>query len=119
MNAAAAETARQQTRALTIAILGTLALLALWFIGTRALPYADFSLAAYGATFGRVVGDWEWMLRRHTVTFAFVIFRLFSDGLGKLGFASYDDIGAIMAWACWAVPLMLVEPLIQVRKIRG
>ena len=53
------------------------------------------------------------------MTFAFVIFRLFSDGLGKLGFASYDDIGAIMAWACWAAPLMLVEPLIQVRKVRG
>jgi hypothetical protein len=29
-----------------------------------------------------------------------------------------DNIDAIMARACWAVPLLLAEPLIQLRSMR-
>jgi hypothetical protein len=29
-----------------------------------------------------------------------------------------DDIDTLMAWACWAVPLLLAEPFIQVRRVR-
>jgi len=212
MNTTAAETTRQQTRSLTLAILGTLALIALWFIVTRALPYSDFSTSTYGnyywprrwgllphviggvvalttgvvqlwlgltnrvatlhRTLGKVYGSailvgsvggyylsftiptmsvvfaaglfmlctaWvittsmalfairrrnviqhrEWMLRSYTVTFAFVTFRLFEIVLDKLHFASREDVATIMSWACWAVPLMLVEPLIQLRKVRA
>jgi uncharacterized membrane protein YozB (DUF420 family) len=192
MNATAAEAARQQARSPTLAILGTLALLALWFIVTRALPYYDYSFATYGdyfwprrwgliphvlgglvalttglvqlwlgltnrvailhRTLGRVYGSavlvgsaggyylsltipakevvyasglfmlctaWlittsmavvairrrnviqhrEWMLRSYTVTFAFVIYRLSVDVLGRLHVSSRDDVGTIMAWA--------------------
>jgi hypothetical protein len=28
------------------------------------------------------------------------------------------DVDAFMAFACWSVPLLLAEPLIQLRKIR-
>jgi uncharacterized membrane protein len=211
MNAAAAEAIRQQSRTLVIAILGALALLALWFIATRALPYANYSPAAYSdylwprrwgliphvlggvvalttglvqlwlgltnrtatlhRTLGRVYGSaivvgsvggyylsltipakdvvygaglfmlctaWiittsmavlairrrnviqhrEWMVRSYTVTFAFVTFRISSDVLGGWHVLSRDDAGTLMAWACWAVPLLLVEPLIQLRKLR-
>jgi len=212
MNTTAAQTARQQSTTLTLAILGALGLLALWFIATRVLPYANYSPAVYSdylwprrwgliphilgglvalttglvqlwlgltnrvavlhRTLGKVyvsailVGSaggyylsltipsqdvayaaglfmlstvWlittsmavlsirrrnliqhrEWMVRSYTVTFAFVTFRIFADALGRWKLASVDDAGTLMAWACWAVPLALVEPLIQWRKIRA
>jgi uncharacterized membrane protein len=210
MNTVAAQATRPPARLITIAILGSLALLALWFIVTRAWPYSDYSLASYGdyfwprrlglmphilgglvalttgvvqlwlgltnrvatlhRTLGRVYGSailvgsaggyylaltipakdvayatglfmlctaWlvttsmavlairrrnvvqhrEWMLRSYTVTFAFVTFRLGADVLGRSHLMSPDDAGTVMAWACWSVPLLLVEPLIQLRKI--
>jgi hypothetical protein len=61
----------------------------------------------------------EWMLRSYTVTFAFVTFRVFTDVSERWQLLSRDDAGTLMAWACWAVPLLLVEPLIQLRKVRG
>jgi uncharacterized membrane protein len=205
-------TTREQSHSLTLAVLGTVALIALWFIVTRALRYSDFSVSTYGNHFwprrwglmlhvvggvvalstgvvqlwlgltnrvttlhrvlGKVYGSailvgsvggyylsvtipatevayaaglfmlctaWvittsmalfairrrnvmqhrEWMVRSYTVTFAFVTFRLFEIVLDKLHFASREDVATIMSWACWAVPLMLVEPLIQLRKIRA
>jgi uncharacterized membrane protein YfcA len=61
----------------------------------------------------------EWMLRSYTVTFAFVTFRLLATLLVMLHFGSPEDISATMAWACWAVPLIAIEPLIQASKISG
>jgi uncharacterized membrane protein len=60
----------------------------------------------------------EWMIRSYTVTFAFVTFRLIDQWLADLHVASADDIDTIMAWACWAVPLLLAEPLLQLRRMR-
>ena len=210
MSVATAANARAPARSLTIAILLALGLVAAWFIVTRALVYANYSVSAYGPYFwprrwglvphivggltavttglvqlwlgltnrvaglhralgkvylaGVVVGSvggyylsltipahevayaaglfmlstvWllttgvalfairrrnliqhrEWMLRSYTVTFAFVTFRLAADVLVRLHFASHDDISTIMAWACWAVPLIVIEALIQARKI--
>ena len=60
----------------------------------------------------------EWMIRSYTVTFAFVTFRLVGQWLGDLHLAPQDDIDTIMAWACWAVPLLIAEPLLQLRRMR-
>jgi uncharacterized membrane protein len=54
----------------------------------------------------------EWMMRSFTVTFAFVTFRFGVDALTSQGLPA-PDAQAIMAWACWAVPLLLLEPLLQ------
>jgi uncharacterized membrane protein len=60
----------------------------------------------------------EWMIRSYTVTFAFVLFRLADQLLTHWHFAPVDQIDAMTAWACWSVPLLLVEPLLQFRKAR-
>jgi uncharacterized membrane protein len=60
----------------------------------------------------------EWMIRSYIVTFAFVTFRFFDYLLSTWQVAPQDQIDSFMAFACWAVPLLLAEPLIQLRKIR-
>jgi uncharacterized membrane protein len=60
----------------------------------------------------------EWMMRSYAVTFAFVTFRFGVDALTGQGLAA-SDAQAIMAWACWAIPLLLLEPLLQLRKVRS
>jgi len=52
----------------------------------------------------------EWMIRSYTVTFAFVLFRLVDQLLIHWQAAPDDQIDAMTAWACWSVPLLLVEP---------
>lgn len=63
----------------------------------------------------------EWMIRSYVVTFAFVSFRLVNQWLhtyfNQPDNDVSDDLGTAMAWACWAVPLLLAEPLIQMRRV--
>ena len=54
----------------------------------------------------------EWMVRSYAVPFAFVTFRIGVDALIARGMAPADAQG-IMAWACWAVPLLVLEPAID------
>ena len=60
----------------------------------------------------------EWMIRSYTVTFAFVLFRLTDQLLIHWQVAPPEQIDAVAAWACWSVPLLLVEPLLQMRRMR-
>ena len=60
----------------------------------------------------------EWMTRSYTVTFAFVSFRLANKLLLLWGVKPDADYDAMLAWGCWALPLLLVEPLIQLRRAR-
>jgi uncharacterized membrane protein len=64
----------------------------------------------------------EWMLRSYVVTFAFVTYRMGENLLRRWitvpDTPNADDIAIMMAWACWAVPLLLAEPLIQLRSMR-
>lgn len=60
----------------------------------------------------------QWMMRSYAVTFAFVTFRFGVDALTAQGL-SPGESQAIMAWACWALPLLLLEPLLQLRRVPG
>jgi hypothetical protein len=58
----------------------------------------------------------EWTIRSYVVTFAFVTFRAGQIALVGRGVPLEIAIG-VMAWACWAIPLLVTELVIQGRKI--
>jgi len=58
----------------------------------------------------------EWTIRSYVVTFAFVTFRAGQLALVGRGVPLQEAIG-IMAWACWALPLLATEAILQARKI--
>lgn len=60
----------------------------------------------------------EWMIRSYTVTFAFVTFRLLEKTLLPWRLMSDDNLEVILAWGCWSVPLLVCEPLLQLRKMK-
>jgi hypothetical protein len=59
----------------------------------------------------------EWMIRSYVVTLAFVFFRF-----GAITFSVLQPSGRLaqaqaLAWACWALPLLVTELILQGRKI--
>ena len=60
----------------------------------------------------------DWMLRSYVVSFAFVAFRVGADSLAANSSLNAGQISDIMAWACWAVPLLIAEPFIQLRAVK-
>jgi hypothetical protein len=76
-----------------ILALAVAALLAVWFIEQNAVRYASYTQAAYGDYFvSNLLVGWH--------------------------VAPADDVDTIMAWACWSVPLLVAEPLLQQRRLR-
>lgn len=55
----------------------------------------------------------DWMIRSYTVTFAFVAFRIGDKWLGPMHLMSADQFEVMLAWGCWALPLLVMEPVIQ------
>jgi uncharacterized membrane protein YozB (DUF420 family) len=97
---------------------GLISLNVAWLITT--------GMALYAISTKRIEQHREWMLRSYVVTFSFVIFRLSTVLLGILlfgrdpapGTPEYSELTTTMAWAAWAIPLVLAEPLIQLRAMR-
>jgi uncharacterized membrane protein len=79
-------------------------------------------MALYSIRTRRIEQHREWMIRSYTVTFAFVTFRLLSYWLRRWLHMPESDVAdqldTLLAWACWAVPLLFAEPLIQLRSMR-
>lgn len=59
----------------------------------------------------------EWMVRSYVVTFAFVTFRLCDDGMRELHLLNDDERSKLLAWACWAIPLLVTELILQGRAV--
>ena len=59
----------------------------------------------------------EWMIRSYTVTFAFVTFRAAWSVLQSAGVGTRAEQLAMSSWFCWAVPLLIVEVVLQGRRI--
>ena len=75
------------------------------------------SLAYVAIRKGLIDQHREWTIRSYVVTFAFVTFRAGQVAMTGSGIPLATAIG-IMAWACWAVPLLATEAVIQGRKLR-
>jgi hypothetical protein len=60
----------------------------------------------------------EWMIRSYVVALAFVFARLFEEVAVYLGVSDFSDVEKAAVWLSWAVPLLLTEPLLQLRKFR-
>jgi uncharacterized membrane protein YozB (DUF420 family) len=92
---------------------GLLGLCAAWAL-TTAMAYITVRRRAYQE-------HKEWMIRSYTVTFAFVTFRL-SNRLILSWWAlvpqsQASQVEVVLAWACWAVPLLLLEPFLHRAKL--
>lgn len=59
----------------------------------------------------------QWMVRSYVVTFAFVTFRLADDVLQATHVQNEDERSKYLAWACWAVPLLVAEVVMQGRAV--
>ena len=55
----------------------------------------------------------QWMVRSYVVTFAFVTFRLGDDLIAASGIMPEHERSAMLAWGCWALPLLVAEIAIQ------
>ena len=58
----------------------------------------------------------EWMIRSYTVTCAFTTFRFLFAIIENVLPVEKIDIYNICAWSCWAVPLLIVEVILQSKK---
>ena len=58
----------------------------------------------------------EWMVRSYVVTLGFVFFRMLVVGLDALEVGTTVERVGVAAWFCWAVPLLIAEPVLQWRK---
>src|SRR6266496_289558 len=60
----------------------------------------------------------EWMIRSYVITCAFTTFRLVYNILTINFHTPEGPTAEIMAWACWAFPLLVTEAFLQANKIQ-
>jgi len=85
---------------------------------TLALAWLTTSGMAFAAIRKRnFIQHKQWMIRSYVVTFAFVSFRIVADLMRHYGIGDPLDVVAMMSWACWAVPLLVTELVIQAKPI--
>lgn len=59
----------------------------------------------------------QWMIRSYVVTFAFVSFRLVDNLLSNRNILPEHEFYSVLAWACWALPLLVTEAILQSAEI--
>lgn len=91
-----------------------------WSIGLMGLATAwlTTSAMAYYAVRNRQIQiHREWMVRSYVVTFAFVTFRVFDDFPPMSTWLPDADRANVIIWACWAVPLLFTEVILQLLRM--
>ena len=81
--------------------------------------YTSAGMALYAILKGQVQVHKEWMVRAYVVTFAFVTFRVLYDYYPGRRLQPDADRAVAVAWACWVLPLLFTEIILQLRRMRG
>jgi hypothetical protein len=58
-------------------------------------------------------------VRAYVVTFAFVTFRLLNDYGPTSHLRPDNDRTITIGWACWVLPLLATEVILQLRRLRS
>ena len=95
-----------------------------WAFGVALLGLAfawvtTASMAFYAILNGRIQIHKEWMVRTYVVTFAFVTFRLLNDFGPTSRLEPPGDRAITYGWACWTIPLLVTEVILQLRRMRS
>ncbi len=61
----------------------------------------------------------EWMIRSYVVTLGFSIARLLKDTLIPVHIATKIDLLTTLTWVSWAIPLFIMELILQGNKFKG
>lgn len=94
----------------TLAYRSGLFFLALAWIGTTGMAFAAIRRR-------HIAQHRQWMIRSYVVTFAFVTVRFVADIVHAID-PKHSGFGSgLAAWACWAVPLLITEMVIQGRAV--
>ena len=93
-----------------------------WIFGAGLLGLATAWVITTGLAFASIRRSLiqqhkEWMIRSYVVTFAFVTFRVGDVVMRAAGVGEPLQNVAFLAWASWAVPLLITEAVLQGRKI--
>jgi hypothetical protein len=59
----------------------------------------------------------QWIVRSYVLTFAFVTARVIGYLMGYFGIGQGADRVGLASWACWAVPLLLTELVLQGKQV--
>ena len=93
---------------------------AAWGFGVAvlALAWCTTTLMAYYAVRQRQIQiHREWMVRSYVVTFAFITFRVFNDYPPMKNWLPAADRANVLIWACWALPLLIAEVILQLKRM--
>lgn len=89
---------------------GMLGLVLAWFI-TGGLAYWSIRKKNF-------IQHKEWMIRCYVVTSGFTVFRLIFKVVFLIdNFPNWNEISGVTAWACWSIPLLITESILQSKKI--
>ena len=90
---------------------------AAWEFGLASAWLATAGMAFYAIRKRKIAVHKEWMVRAYVVTFAFVTFRLLNDFPPLSRLQPGNDRANMIGWACWAVPLLFTEVILQLRRM--
>jgi len=88
-------------------------------LGLATAWFTSGSMALYAILKGQVQVHKEWMVRTYVVTFAFVTFRVLNDYYPGERLQPANDRAVAIGWACWVLPLMFTEIILQLRRMRA